>query len=201
MADSKNSQAQVIVNISPSNESNEHGNSATSELTELVELISSEIPNNVSENSELVEHATAAAIEAGTSGAIEPSTGAIAEISGDAVEIARIGAERDVAIAAINADVQRDASHIELEELEECKKRLTELEITVQNLLIQPQLEELTMPETTQEEPQLETVVEPNSTQEYTEVPTAEIRTELSDARRDMEEDRVHRTLRRFIPL
>lgn len=202
----------VTVNVLPSNESQEHGSSEHN--PELVSTIASEVSGSGGGSSELVEQGSNSETATRPSGSLqfgdanEPNDNATTEIASDAVEIARIDADRDITIAAIEAETIRDASlgNVELEELEECKNRIANLELEIEamrddlNSSTQtPVLAEEIIPKEITEE--LETPTEPNSTEEFTADPINEIETAASNVNEDVEADMNRIPGRRFIPI
>jgi hypothetical protein len=180
----------------------------------LVSTIASEVSGSGGGSSELVEQGSNSETATRPSGSLqfgdanEPNDNATTEIASDAVEIARIDADRDITIAAIEAETIRDASlgNVELEELEECKNRIANLELEIEamrddlNSSTQtPVLAEEIIPKEITEE--LETPTEPNSTEEFTADPINEIETAASNVNEDVEADMNRIPGRRFIPI
>jgi hypothetical protein len=196
----------VVVNVFNSNEGIDNGNSSAADVATTID---EQIPAILTTNTELVEPDATIAIEAGTDGTIELGNGELeptTESADSAVEIARINAERDVTIAVIEADADRETAPNGPinEELEECRQRILTLEQaleTIQNSLTPtPSTEVIVEPPMEQMQEELETAPETNSTDEYTQVPTVEIGTALSAVNEDVEQD-LNKVKPRFIPL
>ena len=126
------------------------------------------------------------------------------------VTIAAIEAERDVALAEIHSDVERERIAVEAErvetvsevneELEECRREiatLTEAVRKLENLLIPPP--PLEVVEVTEELP---TAPETDLIQPSTQAPTVETMTELSEESVDERpEETIPNRVRRFIAI
>lgn len=139
----------------------------------------------------------------------------------DAVTIARIEAERDTTIAAIEADIAQSRIELEAEqnqqserdlgkEIEECRLEISEVKsqltiVTEQlqsQLIPQPSPEEIAM-EATEElaEAISETPVEPSSILTPTSTPIAEIETEVSVENEEEKVEVEAKAVRKFIPI
>lgn len=124
---------------------------------------------------------------------------AIVEASSDAVEIARIEAEKEVTVAAINAGTEEarieqqtelEAARLEIEKervtwqeerVMELEKQVQELRELVLNSSIQQPLQELAEEVTAETMEALsETPPEPSLTHPFTQTPPSEIETEVS---------------------
>lgn len=137
------------------------------------------------------------------------------ELTSDAqseqVVIAAIEAERDIALATISSDVERERIELESERVEAISERNEELELcrteiaaltakvqALEILLTPPPLSEVV--EAMEE--QLEIAAEQNLTPQSTLVPIAEIKTEPSEESADQrEEEEIPNRNRRFIAI
>jgi hypothetical protein len=126
----------------------------------------------------------------------------------EAIAVASIEAERDVALAEIHSDVERERIALEAErienenrELAECQRQIQELTERVEalSLLIPPLVSETVQEEVTE---QLEIVEEANLTPQSIVVPTAETQTEHSEESvEERLEEAIPSRVRRFIAI
>jgi hypothetical protein len=206
MAEESPSPVPIVVNIHNINQSEdlENGNSG-----ELVEPVSIEASGDSVTVSELVSDPSAQAEQTGADGSLQSGNAAgSASTDGNAIEIARIEAERDLTIAAIDAETEQAriaASAAPNQELELWQTRLTTLEAElaeIKNLLTPPPQLEETIVEEIQEPTteQLETHSEPPSTDQFMPVPTVEIGTALSEVNEDVNQD-LAKLKPKFIPI
>jgi hypothetical protein len=161
------------------------------------------------ENAGQSEHSDNAPHSDGSQSIIELADGPNDVTQSESVAIATIEAERDVTLAAIHSEVERERIELEAErveaisesneELEICRREiaaLTEKVETLERLLTPPPPLEIVTEE------QLEIVPEPSLTEPSTAAPTIETQTEHSEeSAGEKLEEAIQKPVRRFIAI